>query len=340
MAGEDKACFLGAPILEAETEGELMEQVDQRCASMTGCHGFCIGPLECTAKEILWETDFALTILDWQNLVYVVLVLGIMAIAKRIFRAVYQLHMESAGAVTSVAEWWAHVTDEPAVLMCLGAYIYSVSNIVHAAISEFEPIDQVYDHVGFTTQLSSNGVSARGWNILSAIVWSIVGMVFMQLSQMNVRYLMFRGTEGEVSIVQLVGQGIVGPDAKTQGSNIAAGIVEAGCVIASGMVASAVISGAPSEETFVRTRNHPPQHNSTPSTTPLTGCVRDYRATSSSPCCISRWLSSRWSSTCVFLTCFTSTAPSPKPYRRTYPKNTTYTCAIFPPLLLLFPLVF
>lgn len=75
-------------------------------------------------------------------------------------------------------------------------------------------------------------------------------MIFMQLSQMNVRYLMFRGTEGEVSIIQLVAQGIIGPDAKTQGSNIAAGIVEAGCVIASGMVASAVISGAPSEDTW------------------------------------------------------------------------------------------
>ena len=54
---------------------------------------------------------------------YVLLVLGVMAMAKRIFRTVYQLHMDNSGAAIDVAAWWAHATDEPAVLMCLGAYI-------------------------------------------------------------------------------------------------------------------------------------------------------------------------------------------------------------------------
>ena len=56
MSGEDKACFLAEPI-RATFDAVLPD----RCGSITACHGFCIGPMECTRGEIVWETDYALT---------------------------------------------------------------------------------------------------------------------------------------------------------------------------------------------------------------------------------------------------------------------------------------
>lgn len=249
--GEERACFLPQPVaMNYDAALGVWSNPDPlRCAGVVDqpCHGFCIGPLECTRSEIVWETDFALTIFDWQNLVYLVLVLGLMAVSKHIFRQVYQLQLTGAGVQTEIQTWWKYATDEPAVLMCLAAYIYSVSNITHAAITEFESVDRVFEHVGFFTQMTKEGLNARLWNIATAVGWSAVGVVLMQISQLVVRKVMFSGMNG-TSIQQLVASGIIGPEAKTKGSNVAAGIVEAGCVVASGMVASAAISGAPSTE--------------------------------------------------------------------------------------------
>eukprot|EP01043_Picozoa_sp_COSAG02_P048151 COSAG02_NODE_4699_length_5081_cov_2.268165_2_plen_582_part_00 len=247
--GEERACFLPKAVaMDYDPALGIWSKPDPlRCAGVVDqpCHGFCIGPLECTRSDIMWETDFALTIFDWQNLVYLVLVVGLMGIAKHIFRQVYQLHLTEDGFVTDIQTWWKHATAEPAVLMCLAAYIYSVSNITHAAITEFESVDRVFHHVGYSTQMTSEGFTARLWNIASAVGWAVVGLVLMQINQLVVRKVMFSDMDG-LSLQQLVASGVIGPDAKTKGSNVAAGIVEAGCVVASGMVASAAISGAPS----------------------------------------------------------------------------------------------
>ena len=247
--GEERACFLPQAVaMDYDAALGIWSKPDPlRCAGVVDqpCHGFCIGPLECKRSDILWETDFALTIFDWQNLVYLVLVVGLMGVAKHIFLQVYQLHMTRDKVMTDIETWWKHATAEPAVLMWLAAYIYSVSNITHAAITEFESVDRVFHHVGYWTQMTDEGFTARLWNIAWAVGWTVVGLLLMQINQLVVRKVMFSDMN-ETSLQQLVASGIIGPDAKTKGSNLAAGIVEAGCVVASGMVASAAISGAPS----------------------------------------------------------------------------------------------
>ena len=316
------ACFLNASLPpdwqnQSEALNDLRGEDDagiiSRCP-VGVCHGYCVEANQCDTADVLWYPNFILTVFDWQNLVYLLLVMVIMAVAKLVFRKIYQLtlakqvralpppsarstfrgpapplshpldratapanpfgigsigHRRLAplaprlwagslaerrercwfqGAMAAPEVWWRHATAEPAVLICLAAYIFSASNICYAAISEFESIDKVYPHVGWDTQTTADGFEARVWNILSAILWAAIGLIFMQLSQLNVRYLMFRGVDNGVSIVELVTSGITGDDAGTEGSNVAAGIVEGGCIVAAGMVASASIAGAPSSQ--------------------------------------------------------------------------------------------
>ena len=90
-------------------------------------------------SDVLLETDFAWTIFDWQNVVFVGIAFAIMRLAKWIFQRVYtaeiaaQQQHDGLARTTSAAKaaeaaadpdvWWRHATAEPAVLMCLGAYV-------------------------------------------------------------------------------------------------------------------------------------------------------------------------------------------------------------------------
>ena len=51
------------------------------------------------------------------------------------------------------------------------------------------------DRRGADTQFDvAAGIPARGWNIANGIFWAGLGLVFMEVSQLNVRHVMFRGT--------------------------------------------------------------------------------------------------------------------------------------------------
>jgi hypothetical protein len=259
--------------------------VRQDCAGVTSCHGYCINLLECTQTEVLTEYDFVLTVLDWQNAVFLVMIVAMMGVGKVVFMRLYQLHLAATSALEfkkssaqlsgvsavdnetgpvlsrarstteefgeqmaklSPSRWWHQATKEPAVLICLAAFYFSTSGVVSASLSEFEVPDRVYQHVGWDTQTEKLGVEARLQNIGNGVFWALLGLIFMVVAQLVVRCFMFSGMKED--LVALVTEGATGDDADQAGSNVAAAIVESGCVIASGLVAAGACSGEPTED--------------------------------------------------------------------------------------------
>eukprot|EP01048_Picozoa_sp_COSAG05_P016016 COSAG05_NODE_2007_length_3714_cov_6.483084_1_plen_289_part_00 len=214
----------------------------------TACHGYCTDILGCDLSEIVTETDFISTIFDWQNLIFLLVIVAIMKVGITVFQQEYS---RQTGLAKDAREWWGLATSEPAVLMCLSAYIFSISNITHSSITEFAPVERVYPHVGFDTQFEPSGMLARFANIGTSLLWASLGVVFMFVAQWNTRRYMVTGLRQGETLLEMVTEGIVGDNAAAQGSNVAAGVIEAGCVIASGIVASGAIAGAPSDQYFL-----------------------------------------------------------------------------------------
>ena len=93
------ACFLNASLPpdwqnQSEALNDLRGDDDagiiSRCP-VGVCHGYCVEANECDTADVLWYPNFILTVFDWQNLVYLLLVMAIMAVAKLVFRKIYQL---------------------------------------------------------------------------------------------------------------------------------------------------------------------------------------------------------------------------------------------------------
>jgi hypothetical protein len=340
--------------LNSTTHNSQLADGTPSVCDTTTCHGYCIDLIECTTGEILTEKAYIRTMADWQNAVFFLFIVGIMAFGRVLFRRMYQIQLAAHKAITTEAPtesvagssdelegtthavqiltaavneeprplmggsssgrsggrqrmptrgvkfkqylsqlkpkmWWHQAAKEPAVLICLAAFYYSISNVCFAAITEFEAPERVYDHVGWDTQTTQAGVEARMQNIGWGVAWMAMGVVYMLVAQVVVRWLMFRGMDE--SIVHLVTEGALGDDADTAGSNIAAAIVgawhsppppplpspvkcgsrsggtgthrcpersaargvracvraEAGSVVASGLVASGSVAGAPSQ---------------------------------------------------------------------------------------------
>eukprot|EP01046_Picozoa_sp_COSAG06_P020167 COSAG06_NODE_1467_length_9367_cov_1.784527_5_plen_579_part_00 len=147
------------------------------------------------------------------------------------------------------SNWWRHAVDEPAVLICLAAFLFSISNICFASITEFATGNGLLEHVGFDSAFESGGLTARLENIGFGVLWTAVGTVFMVVTQLLIRKVMFRKLKTDLAT--MVTEGATGDDRATRGSNVAAGIVEAGGVIAAGLIGSASVAGAPSDNQLV-----------------------------------------------------------------------------------------
>ena len=168
-------------------------------------------------------------------------------------RMVREKSMRVAWDEAHHSKWWDQAREEPAVLICLAAFLYSISNISFGAITEFDSGGELYEHVGFDTAYGAFGVNAtvlpRLENVGFGVLWTVVGMIFMIIAQVILRHLTFRGMEQ--SLVGEVMEGALGEDHKEKGSNVAAAVVEAGGVVSAGLIAAANISGAPSDDQWL-----------------------------------------------------------------------------------------
>lgn len=136
---------------------------------------------------------------------------------------------------------WSRSLKSPALLIALAGYLFAVTTICVSSITEFTTPEQSYDHVGFDSQSTEAGVEARIKNIGNSIVWQVVGVVLMVISQAIIRHVTF----GDID---LVGE-ITGHTQKAKiegyGMNVSAAIIEAGSIVSAGMVAAANVYGAP-----------------------------------------------------------------------------------------------
>ena len=139
---------------------------------------------------------------------------------------------------------WETSLKNPAVLICLSAYLFAITSICVSSITEFvDPSDPSHtDHVGWDTQSTGKGVTARFENIGSSIVWQAIGVVLMSIAQWNLRLVIFRNVD---NVGEVTGMTQEAHDAGHGGRNIAAAIVEAGAVVSAGLVSAANIGGAP-----------------------------------------------------------------------------------------------
>ena len=139
---------------------------------------------------------------------------------------------------------WEKSLKTPAVLICLSAYLFAITSICVSSITEFvDPSDPSHtDHVGWDTQSTGDGVTARFENIGSSIVWQAIGVVLMSIAQWNLRLVIFRKVD---NVGEVTGMTQQAHDEGHGGRNIAAAIVEAGAVVSAGLVSAANIGGAP-----------------------------------------------------------------------------------------------
>ena len=99
FAGDNPATAFAA-LGEASTNGSnVWEARAQEWCAITSCHGYCIDALECTSAEVLKERDFARTVFDWQNAAFLLIVVVILGAGRKVFMAMYQLHLSTLAAV-------------------------------------------------------------------------------------------------------------------------------------------------------------------------------------------------------------------------------------------------
>eukprot|EP01043_Picozoa_sp_COSAG02_P017435 COSAG02_NODE_791_length_17158_cov_12.377396_1_plen_695_part_00 len=151
-----------------------------------------------------------------------------------------------------VGSWWSEAVDEPAVLICLAAFLFSISNICFASITEFGEGNLLLKAVGFDSayaEADADSIKARLKNIGSGLLWTVVGTSFMVLTQLSIRKILFRKLQTDLAT--MVTEGATADDSATRGSNVAAGIVEAGGVVAAGLIGSASVAGPPSDNVLI-----------------------------------------------------------------------------------------
>jgi uncharacterized membrane protein YjfL (UPF0719 family) len=136
---------------------------------------------------------------------------------------------------------WSRSLKSPALLIAMAGYLFAVTTICVSSITEFTTPTEAYLHVGFGTQFTLDGVQARLQNIGGAVVWQIIGVVLMTLSQAVIRHVTF----GDIDLVgEITGQTYKAKQ-EGYGMNVAAAIIEAGAITSSGLVAAANVYGAP-----------------------------------------------------------------------------------------------
>jgi uncharacterized membrane protein YjfL (UPF0719 family) len=148
--------------------------------------------------------------------------------------------------------WWREAVDEPAVLICLAAFLFSISNICFASITEFGEGNELLKAVGFDSayaEADTDSIKARLKNIGSGLLWTVVVTSFMILTQLSIRKILFRKLKTDLATMVI--EGATADDSATRGSNVAAGIVEAGGVVAAGLLGSASVAGPPSDNVLV-----------------------------------------------------------------------------------------
>jgi uncharacterized membrane protein YjfL (UPF0719 family) len=136
---------------------------------------------------------------------------------------------------------WARNLKNPAMLVSLSAFLFSITSICAAAISDIAPEGQKgYFYVGWDTQSQSEGVKRRFESIGTSFAWMLIGVVLMSLSMLITRKINF----GHLDLVGLVTGHTQKAKHEGYGMNVAAAVVEAGLVISSGLVAAGNVSGA------------------------------------------------------------------------------------------------
>ena len=137
----------------------------------------------------------------------------------------------------------AAFAHSPAVLITFSAYLFAVTTLCVASITEFtDPAAEFsYNHVGYETQLTGDGVSGRLENIYSSCLWQLIGLLLMAVSQSVLRGVTF----GDIDMVGEVTGMTEQARKEDYGRNIAAAIVEGGAVVSAGLVSAANIGGAP-----------------------------------------------------------------------------------------------
>ena len=137
----------------------------------------------------------------------------------------------------------AAFAHSPAVLITFSAYLFAVTTLCVASITEFtDPAAEFsYYHVGYETQLTGDGVSGRLENIYSSCLWQLIGLLLMAVSQSVLRGVTF----GDIDMVGEVTGMTEQARKEDYGRNIAAAIVEGGAVVSAGLVSAANIGGAP-----------------------------------------------------------------------------------------------
>ena len=66
------------------------------CEGMSACHGYCIDILECKFSDILFETDFVRNIFDWQNIVFLLVILASIMLSKYVYQKQYEYQIASS----------------------------------------------------------------------------------------------------------------------------------------------------------------------------------------------------------------------------------------------------
>ena len=142
---------------------------------------------------------------------------------------------------------WSRSLSSPAMLVALSAFLFAITSICASAIAEVTPQGE-RGYVGFDTQFGSDaepdGFSKRWESIGTSIVWMLIGIVLMLISQVINNRVTFHQIDlvGEITTQT--------QESKHKGhghGNIAASIIEGGSVVAAGMVAAGNVGGAPGD---------------------------------------------------------------------------------------------
>ena len=135
---------------------------------------------------------------------------------------------------------WSRSLKSPAMLVALAGYLFAVTTICVSSITEFSRPAEAFNHVGFSTQFTPDGLEMRAKNIGNAVLWQAVGVLLMTISQIVIRKVTF----GNIDLVGEITGHTHQAKQEGYGMNVAAAIIEAGAITSAGIVAAANVSGA------------------------------------------------------------------------------------------------
>jgi uncharacterized membrane protein YjfL (UPF0719 family) len=163
-----------------------------------------------TARRLdarLTETSYALEVFRWQNLLYTVMIAGVLLGSRFIYILPFRLRGSSFSLRDQLVS-----RDNKAVSISFGCFTFAVALILFGSMTDLRP-----------------AASKQGQNVYETAAWCAIGLVFLMVARfINDRAIL---------------PGVVNTDALTEEHNVAAACVEGGSFISAGQIAMASISG-------------------------------------------------------------------------------------------------